>query len=175
MVLLSNRDPPGRTAPVLEEAIVQAARVMLGERLVDDSGREARLEGSTVNFLLRYGDFTHFSIQHNLKHTISDSSDIYRYANALLQKALPLVKPVRMIGVSVSGLCPQSSQGFLFEDHFKKKKFSETIDEINKLYGPFTIKPSSVLIAEQFGSGEGCGMVAKEKIKYLRKNAKNML
>ncbi len=158
----------------LNLGVVKSYLLMLTEK-VGSRMREARLEGSTVNFFLRFGDFTGFSIQQNLKHSISDSSDIYFYANGLLKKALPLEKPVRAVGVSISRLCPQSAQEFLFEQDYRKKKFTETLDEINKLYGPFTIKPSSVIIAERFGSGEGCGMVAKEKIKYLRKNAKNML
>lgn len=145
--------------------VIKSYLMMLSEK-VGSRLRASSLEGNTINFFLRYGDFTHFAMQHNLKNAIRDSSDIYRHANALFQKALPLQKPARMLGVSISRLSPQNGQTYFFDDYYKKIKFTETLDSINKLYGPFTIKPSSVLIAEKFGIKEGCGMVAKSRKKF---------
>ena len=145
--------------------VIKAYIMMLSEK-VGVRLRASKMEGSTINFFVRYGDFTHFSVQHNLKQPIKNSSDIYSQALKLFERALPLKKAVRMLGVSISGLSRESSQEYLFDEYSKKDKAVQTLDRINKEYGPFTIKPSSVLIAEKFGIDEGCGMVDKSRKKF---------
>jgi len=146
-------------------AVIKAYIMMLSEK-VGARLRASKMEGSTVNFFVRYGDFTHFSVQHNLKTPIKNSCDIYSQALKLFGNCLPLKKAVRMLGVSISGLCKESTQGHLFAEFGKKDKAERVFDGINKEYGPFTIKPGSVMIAEKFGIDEGCGMVAKSRRKF---------
>jgi DNA polymerase-4 len=141
-------------------AVIKSYLLMLSEK-VGTRLREAGMMGRTVSLVVRYADFTTFSRQHNLKECIKDSNALYQTASILFTQILPLSQAVRLLGVSISSLLPDNGQPFLFEQYEKRRKLTEAVDSINKQYGAFTIKPSSLLIAEQFGIEEPCGMIGK--------------
>lgn len=128
----------------------------VGKRL-----RQANFMGRTISLFVRYGDFTGFSKQHSLKYCIKTGYEIYSAANAILKKIMPLKKAVRLLGVSISSLTPDHKQQFLLEEMEKQDKLTRTVDTLNKKYGDFTVKPSSLLIAEHFGIQERCGLIGR--------------
>lgn len=127
--------------------------------------REAGLKGRTVHMGLRYGDFTGNGRQSTLRDHIWSGGDIYLAAQKILESMLPLARPVRLVAVSIHNLVPREGQRYLFEDDEKRERLVDTLDEINKKYGEFTVRPSSLLIAENFGLRDGCGMVPKNRYK----------
>ncbi|MHB9154313.1 MAG: DNA polymerase IV [Endomicrobiales bacterium] len=143
-------------------AVVRSFLLVLSEK-VGVRLRAAGLEGKTVSLSVRYGDFTGLGRQHSLKRFIRGGQEIYRAAWKIFESLLPLGKAVRLVGVSISGLVPSDGQQFLLEDMEKQEKLTRALDAINHKYGEFTVKPSSVLIAESFGITPGCGMVPKTR------------
>jgi hypothetical protein len=76
-----------------------------------------------------------------------------------------LKKPVRLLGVSISNLVLESGQMCFLEDIERSARLTGVVDEINDKYGEFTLKPSSVLIAENFGIQDRCGLIGKYHFK----------
>jgi DNA polymerase-4 len=150
-------------------SIIRSYTMMLTEK-VGMRLREYGLMGRTVSCYIRYGDFTSFGAQHAVKGYIRQNKEIYFIAQQILQRAFPLSKSVRLVGVTISDLKPYDNQEFLFEDMGKDKKLSEAVDSINKKYGAFTVKSSSVILSEAFGVRPGCGMVAKHLLKTSKRD-----
>jgi DNA polymerase-4 len=123
--------------------------------------REANLMGRTIDLMVRYSDFNTFIRQHSLKHYIKAGYEIYYTAYKIFEKLLPLKKAVRLLGVSISNLCVDEKQQFLFEHMRRDERLVEAVDGINEKYGEFTVKPSSLIIAEKFGMEERCGMIGR--------------
>jgi len=67
--------------------------------------------------------------------------------------------------VSISNLISERGQMCFLEDINRDRKLTGAVDEINKKYGDFTIKPSSVLIAENFGIQDRCGLIGRYHFK----------
>jgi hypothetical protein len=47
----------------------------------------------------------------------------------------------------------------------KKEKLTQVMDEINRKYGDFTIKPSSIMAAEEYSSKDHCGLIGRHHFK----------
>jgi DNA polymerase-4 len=65
--------------------------------------RQSELRGNTVKLKLRWSDFTTLTRQVTLNGPTNQDIEIYQTAMQLLEKAWPSGKPVRLIGVGVSG------------------------------------------------------------------------
>ncbi len=112
----------------------------VGERL-----RRKRVLGRTITLKVKYLDFKVVSRSVTLPQVTDDSRQLYRVAVGLLVKTLAGEKPVRLVGVSVSGLEGESSprQLNLFCGHNKTRKdLNNAIDAINSRYGAQVIKPA---------------------------------
>ena len=110
-------------------------------QLCEKVGRRLRrggYTGRTVSLTLRYSDFHTFTRQQRLRRSVNHGLDIYATAAAILE-GLTLEQPVRLVGVSVSGLERQMAQVPLFEDERKRTFTAEAMDEINDRYGDFTV------------------------------------
>lgn len=118
---------------------------MVGFRL-----RKHRMVGRTLILTLRYDDFSTFS-KHLTGDAIRNGWEIYGRAQRALKAFLPLRRAVRLLGVSLSALEEDSAQGYLFSEMAKRDRVAEAMDRINERYGEFTIKPLSLMIAEQYG------------------------
>jgi DNA polymerase-4 len=140
--------------------IVRAYLLMLSEK-VGVRLRADNMKGRTVSLVVRYGDFTTFSRQQTLKEPVREGYDIYRAAWSLFEKILPLKQAVRLLGVSIGNVAADEGQDFLFDSMKKHQKLTDTVDRLNRKYGEFTLKPSSVLIAEKYGIDNRCGMIGK--------------
>jgi DNA polymerase-4 len=147
-----------------DKDVVKSYLLMLSEK-VGTRLRAAGMMGRCVTLTVRYGDFTTFSRQCSLKGYIKTGAEIYTTAYKTFCSLLPLEKAVRLLGVTISSLGMDEKQGFLLDDIERQEKLTGIVDEINEKYGEFTLKPSSLLIAEKFGIYKSCGMVARERIK----------
>jgi DNA polymerase-4 len=65
-----------------------------------------RLDAQTVQVKVRYGDFTTLTRQLSVEDPISDAAEIYRLAAHLLGREKLVNRPLRLLGVGVSGLVP---------------------------------------------------------------------
>lgn len=144
--------------------VVRSYLMMLTEK-VGERLREYGMMGTTVHCGVRYGDFTSFGAQHAAKRYLRHNREIYLAALHILDRALPFSKPVRLVAVSISGLRLYDRQGFLLEDMEKDNKLSAAVDDINRKYGAFTLKASSVMISETYGIRPSCGMLSKHLLK----------
>jgi DNA polymerase-4 len=140
--------------------IARAYLLMLAEK-VGVRLREDHMEGRTVSLVVRYADFTTFSRQQTLKEPVRDGYGIYRAAETLFEKILPLKKAVRLLGVSIGNVSFDKGQGFLFDTMEKRQKLTDAVDRLNRKYGEFTLKPVSLLIAEKYGIDNRCGTIGR--------------
>ena len=93
-------------------------RKSLREQALDVAARLKRkqLAAQTVQVKLRYGDFTTLTRQLTVEEPITDVEEIYRLACFLLAKERLVSRPLRLLGLGVSGLdLPASRQMVLFE------------------------------------------------------------
>ncbi len=140
--------------------VIKAYLRTLSER-VGVRMREAGLVGRTVSCYLRFGDFSGIGRQHALKACISSGVDIYTAACGILREFLPLNQPVRLVGVTMSEVVLDGGQQLLFEDMRKRETFEHAVDEINKKYGEFTVKPMAVMVSDNFGDDKKVGAFGK--------------
>jgi DNA polymerase IV len=118
--------------PMIERHILQLSE-KVGRRL-----RRGSYHGRTVSLTLRYSDFRTFTRQKKLDHPVNHGLDIYSSAREIL-RGLRLDLPVRLVGVSVSGLEKNASQMFLFENERKRKFLADAMDDLNDRFGDFTV------------------------------------
>ena len=73
--------------------------------------KRKQLAAQTIQVKLRYGDFTTLTRQVTVEEPITDSEEIYRLACFLLAKEKLVCRPLRLLGLGVSGLdLPASRQ-----------------------------------------------------------------
>ena len=116
----------------LERHLLQLSE-KVGQRL-----RRGRYRARTVTLTIRHADFHTFSKQRRLQHTVDHGLDIYAAAAGLLRE-LPLHQPVRLVGVSMSGLDRNAVQMPLFTEERKRGFIAEAMDDINDRYGNYTV------------------------------------
>jgi len=69
-----------------------------------------RLGARTVQVKVRYADFTTLTRQISVEEPITDEGDIYRLGCFLLGREKLVTRPLRLLGLAVSGLCEPSGQ-----------------------------------------------------------------
>jgi len=100
--------------------------------------RRGSYTGRTVTVTLRYSDFHTFSRQRRLHQVVNQGLDIYAAALSIFHD-VKLEQPVRLVGVSVSGLERTVTQIPLFEDERRRSFITEAMDQVNDRYGEFTV------------------------------------
>lgn len=113
--------------------------------------RQEGLRGGTVKLKLRWADFTTFTRQTTLPTPSQHDDDIYQAALALFEKAWPAGRPVRLIGVGVSGLSDGAVQPGLFEAaaDAQQTKLEATLDELRQRFGSRIVRRASTLPPEE--------------------------
>jgi len=112
---------------------------MVGKRL-----RRDNLMARVVRITIRYRDLEMFSKQKTLPNPISSTSDIY--GNVLLiLGTIKLNSPVRLLGVSLSGLIENLNQSLIFEADKRPIYLNRAIDSINERFGDFTLTYAKTL------------------------------
>ncbi|HUL01085.1 MAG TPA: DNA polymerase IV [Nitrospirota bacterium] len=117
---------------MIERHILQLSE-QVGRRL-----RRGKYSGQTVSLTLRYSDFHTVAKQKRLQYAISHGLDIHATAVTLLHE-VEFVLPVRLVGISVSGLERNAAQVSLFAKERKRTYLVEAMDDINNQHGDFTV------------------------------------
>ncbi len=106
-------------------------------------GRRARC----VTLKLRYSDFETVSRSRTLKETVADDQAIFDVGAELLDKALAQRKrPVRLVGIGVSGLAGGERQlSMLDESAERREQLTQAIDKLRQRYGFSSIQRGDTL------------------------------
>ncbi len=124
-----------RLAATLREQAERVAREL----------REAGYAGRCVTLKLRFADFSTLTRRHTDDPT-QDGLLIYRRACALLER-IPLLQPVRLIGLSVSGLGPAAAGqlSLLEPDALRRERLARAMDRVTARFGLTSLQPASLL------------------------------
>jgi DNA polymerase IV len=125
------------TEDCLDAALIGRHLLQLSEK-VGRRLRRGSYAGTTVTLTLRYADFHTFSRQRRMRHAVDHGLEIYAAAAGILRE-VRLAQPIRLVGVSVSGLVRGPEQMPLFEGERRRKFVAEAMDELNDRYGDFTV------------------------------------
>jgi DNA polymerase-4 len=122
--------------------------VMVAKRL-----RRYQLQGKTITLKVKYHDFKQITRSSTIKQHIADSKKIYEEVIRLLQKTDAGEIPLRLLGISVSGLKLESGsrQQFLFQgmrSNGKRQEINKALDEIQEKFGSTAILPGRLLGGE---------------------------
>lgn len=108
--------------------------------------RRAQVRGTTVKLKLRWDDFTTLTRQVTLPEPTDQDNAIYTAAQQLFEQAWPKGKPVRLIGVGVSGLGEPAQQLGLWETPSEKgQRLQDALDDVRERFGRSAIKRASDL------------------------------
>lgn len=123
-------------------------------QLCEMVGRRARrygVAGDTVHAHLRYGDFTGIGRQRRRAAPTSQSAALYRDALAILD-TFDLDRPVRQLGVRLTGLVHHGEQLPLFAAERRAALATAAMDAVNDRFGAFAVTYASLVEAEEKGS-----------------------
>jgi len=131
---------------VADQAVLDhTLRELAGD--VGHSLRKEGLTGSTVKLKLRWSDFTTLTRQVTLPQPTDLDEIIYSSASDLFNKAWRPRRPVRLIGVGVSGFGRHVQQLSLWDNTPEKQKqqqkstrLQRAVDELHKKYGDKILK-----------------------------------
>lgn len=86
-------------------------RTCLREQAIEIAARLAQhhLGATTVQVKVRYGDFTTLTRQRSVQEMITEAREIYRMACHLLARERLVQRPLRLLGIGVSGLVDASA------------------------------------------------------------------
>jgi len=137
---------------------IEKAKIILME-LADDVGMTARKQnkqGRTVHIKLKYSDF-HFVTRQATIPATSVTKEIYRAGCSLLEQNWNKSRPVRLIGISISGFNEVSSadQLLLFDqmkDNLssgKNERIDKAMDKIRNKYGSEIITLATLVKKEK--------------------------
>ncbi len=118
-------------------------------RLSDQVARRMRVDGflgRVVALKLRDSSFHTTIRQRALPEIMNDEEQIYRTANALLEENWD-GRPIRLIGVSVSGLVKADGaiQPSLFDSDEHKRRMTEAVDSLRDRFGDSALVRAGVL------------------------------
>ena len=114
------------------------------ERLSDRVSKRLQkqhLAGTTIKLKLRWSDFTTFTRQTTIKQPTNQSEEIFSEVRHLLLTNWPPGKPVRLLGVGVSGLGPPIRQLGLWENDAvisrleKEKRLQQALSSLRGKFG----------------------------------------
>ena len=119
--------------------------VMVTKRL-----RNQKLQGRTITVKVKYHDFKQITRSSTITEHIADSKRIYEEVLQLLKKTDAGQKPIRLLGISVSGLQLEggSNQQLLFpgmQTSQKREKINKALDAIQEKFGATAILPGRLL------------------------------
>jgi DNA polymerase-4 len=123
---------------VLRQTLLEQSE-SVGQRL-----REANLSGTTIKLKIRWSDFTTITRQQTLKHSTDQDKEIFAAVEELFCKVWHKGRPVRLIGVGVSGLGPPTRQLSLWDYDFEKeRRLQEAVDFLRQRFGSRVVQRGS--------------------------------
>lgn len=120
-------------------------------RLSDGVGRQARkagLTGTTVKLKLRWTDFSTLNRQMTLERAVELDADIFACALKLFDQTWIVGKPVRLLGVGLSGFGDANRQLGLWAnlaDERHEEDLQDALDQLRDRYGDKMIRRASDL------------------------------
>ncbi len=122
--------------------------LMLLAEMVASRARRYGYEGRVITVIIRYRSFETFSLRKRLSIPTDDTHLIFRTARDIV-RSVRLREPVRLIGVSISGLTQGNNQIPLFEEQKRRKRLLNTLDEINTRFGSNTLLWAAALKSDR--------------------------
>ena len=115
---------------------IEKALLVLSDK-VSTRLRQADLKGKTISLKIRFGDFTTFTRAITISRPTNFCEDIFSNIKKLYQEFLAHLKPVRLVGVKVSGLSCHEEQLNLFtaDKNERKEKVHQAIMKIRDKFG----------------------------------------
>lgn len=105
--------------------------------------RRAGLSGRTVSLKLRFPDFRTITRAETLRAATDVSREIYKSCCRLLDRAAVGDRPVRLLGVAVSGLQPRDAPQQLLVGHEDRwEDLAEAVDELRVRFGRHAVEPA---------------------------------
>jgi DNA polymerase-4 len=124
-------------------------------RLAEEVGRRLReggVAGSTVRLKLRWSDFTTLTRQVKVAQPVNQDGEVYRAVLSLFDATWPKGKPVRLIGVGVSGLGSQHRQLSLFDRAWEQDgRLMQAVDAIRARFGQQALQRAADLRSRRAG------------------------
>jgi len=107
--------------------------------------RDRGLRGRTVTLKLRFADFRTLTRRDTTEPPTADGGEIFRRAWTAFGR-LPRPQPIRLIGVSVSGLVREEGRQLgLFERAGRAEQVGRLADELRARFGPDAARRASLL------------------------------
>jgi DNA polymerase-4 len=121
--------------------------------LADNVGRRLRkesLSGTTIKLKLRWSDFTTLTRQMTLPHPTHHDNEIYDAARQLFEKTWPRGRPVRLIGVGISGFEGGAYQAGLWDakPSEQDQKLESALDALRDRFGDRIVRRGSSLLED---------------------------
>jgi len=105
--------------------------------------RRNGLTGRTVNLKVRYDDFSTVSRSRSLPEPTDTTSRVWEIVDFLFERQLPAFRPVRLVGVGVSGFeNPASTQGDLLTGELdeRDRRIDRIMDSVHDRFGPAALR-----------------------------------
>ena len=122
---------------IADPKILETTLASMTEELASKLRRENKV-ASCLAIKVRYANFETHTVQEKIALTAAEHILIPGIKN-LLKKAWDGHRPIRLIGVKLSNLCPGSYQINLFEDNEERIKLYQAMDSINFKFGDKTV------------------------------------
>ncbi len=111
--------------------------------------RRAGLSGRTVSLKLRFPDFRTITRAETLPSSTDVSRELYRTCCRLLDRAGVGGRPVRLLGVAVSGLQPTGApRQMMAGDKERWENLAESVDDLRVRFGRHTVEPARLRSGE---------------------------
>ena len=112
--------------------------------------RDKGLVGKTVTIKVKYRDFVQVTRSLTLPEPVADDTSLYQTGRMLLAKTEITLRPIRLLGISLSNLIPAEASGqlSLFDDNrarHRKDSLYRALDAINDRYGKDAILPATLV------------------------------
>ena len=149
--------PPGAAKSISRETTfrsdtgnrpyLKATLRYLSEKVGADLRRQGK-QAKCVTFKLRYSDFTTITRSHTLSQPTDSDDTVFQTGARLLDKALSADKrPVRLIGIGVSGITEAGGQLAMLDPSSERQaQLDKTIDRIRDKYGFTAIQTGRTLL-----------------------------
>jgi DNA polymerase-4 len=122
-----------RNKPVLKPVLYKLSEMVAARLRAND------LMGDHIHAHVHDADYNCYGQGRKLGYSVMDGRDIYLEAARIVDKQLPAGSPVKLIGVTVSGLTELVHQQSLFPPVEKRRRIAGALDIINEKYDDFTI------------------------------------
>ncbi len=112
--------------------------------------RRKGVTGKTVTLKVKYNDFVQITRSTTLPKRTDDGLEVYSTACRLLEKTEVAIKPIRLLGISLSqlNLLGMGIQLSLFDQNTssqKRQRLNSTLDSLDEKFGDQSVLPATLL------------------------------